>query len=142
MCVDADALFVGFVSLCKLSGFIFCPYDAWFLESAFLLCQEPKGVADMFLGGSFLLEVLCCQHPIVIGNLFRWTWCIFDVGGESFVFVGGNIFKANQFKLSCFSFVGFSVPYLNPILAIQAPAPSVVTGCHAVPVVAAAAAFL
>ena len=99
-------------------------------------------MADMFLGLSFLLAVLCRQRPIVIGKLFRSTRCIFDVGGESFIFVGGNMFKVSQFKLICFSFVSFPAPYLNPIFTIKAPALSAVTGCRVVAVVAAAAAFL
>ena len=50
-------------------------------------------MADMFLGGSFFHAFLCRKRPIVIGRSFRWTWCIYDVGGESFIFVGGNLFK-------------------------------------------------
>ena len=99
-------------------------------------------MADMFLGGSFFQAFSCRQCPIVVGRLFRWTWCIFDVGGESFIFVGGNLFKATQFKLSSFSFVSFLPPYLNPFFTIRAPMPSFVTGCQAVAVVAAAAAVL
>ena len=99
-------------------------------------------MADMLLGGSFFHAFSCRQRPIVVGGSFRWTWCIFDVGGESFIFVGGNLFKATQFKLSSFSFVSFLSPYLNPFFTIQAPVPSFVTGCQAVTVIAAAAAVL
>ena len=53
--VDADSLFVGFVSFCRLD---FSPYDASVKEGTFLLCQEPMGVADMFLGGLFF-HFLC-----------------------------------------------------------------------------------
>jgi hypothetical protein len=100
-------------------------------------------VADMFLGGSFFHAFSCRQRPIDVGRSFRWTWCIFDVGGESFIFVGGNLlFKSTQFKLSSFSFVSFLSPYLNLFFTIRAPAPSFVTGCQAVAVVTAAAAVL
>ena len=46
--VDADLLFVGFVTLCKFCCLVFSPYDASVEEGTFLLCQEPKGVADVF----------------------------------------------------------------------------------------------
>ena len=98
-------------------------------------------MVDVFLGGSFFHSFLCCLHSIVIVRLFRWTRCIFDVGGESFIFVGGNMFKAVQFKLSSFIFVSFFPPYLNPFFILQAPMPSFVAGCFTVAVAATAAVF-
>ena len=51
--VDADSLFVGFVSLCEFCRLVFSPYDASVKKGTFLLCQEPKGVADVFWGWLF-----------------------------------------------------------------------------------------
>ena len=107
--VDADSLFVGFVSFCRL---VFSPYDASVKEGTFLLCQEPKGVADVFLGGLFFHLFLCCLRFILVVKSFRWAQCIFNVGGESCIFVGGNLFKAVQCRLNSVIFVSFLSPYL------------------------------
>ncbi len=46
--VNAYSLFVGFVSLCEFCCLVFSPHDASVEEGTFLVCQEPKGVADVF----------------------------------------------------------------------------------------------
>ncbi len=137
--VDADLLFVGFVSLCKFCRLIFSPCDASVEEGTLLLCQEPKGVADVFLGGLFFHSFLCCLHSIVIVKSFRWAWCISDVGGESGIFVGGNMYKAVQCRLSSVIFVSFLSPYLYPFIILRAPTPSFVAGCATVTVAATVA---
>ncbi len=92
--VVADLLFVGFVSLCEFCPLIFSPYDASVEEGTFLLCQEPKGVADVFLGWLFFHSFSCCLRFIAVVKSFRWARCIFDVGGESCIFVGGTLSNA------------------------------------------------
>jgi len=54
-------------------------------------------VADVFLGGLFFHSFSCCLRSIVVVKFFRWARCIFDVGGESGIFVGGNMVKAVHF---------------------------------------------
>jgi hypothetical protein len=99
-------------------------------------------VADVFWGGSFFRSFSCCLHSIIIVRLFRWTCrCIFDVDEEFVIFVGGNMFKAVQFKLGSIIFVSFLSPYLNPFFILRAPTPSFVAGCAAVNVAATAAVF-
>ncbi len=98
--VDADLLFVGFVSLCEFCCLVFSSYDASVKEGTFLLCQEPKGVADVFWGWLFFHSFSCCLRFIVVVKSFRWARCNFDVGGESCIFVGGTMFKAVQCRLN------------------------------------------
>jgi len=137
--VDANSLFVGFVSLCEFSRLVFSPCDASVKEGTFLLCQEPKGVADVCLCGSFFHSFLCCLCSIVIVKSFRWARCIFDVGGESGIFVGVNMFNAFQCKLSSVIFVSFLSLYLCPFFILRAPTPSFVADCSAVDVAVTAA---
>ena len=96
-------------------------------------------MADVLLGGSFFYSFLCCLRSIIVVRSFMWTQCIFNVGGESSIFVGGNMFKAVQFKLSSVIFVSFLSPYLDPFFILEAPTPSFIAGCATVAVAATAA---
>ncbi len=96
-------------------------------------------MADVFLGGSFFHSFSCCLRSIVVVKSFRWARCIFDVGGESGIFVGGNMVKAVQCKLSSVICVSFLSPYLYPFFILRAPTPSFVAGCATVAVAATAA---
>ena len=131
---------------CIVCWFCLCSQAQWFHFQpvwCFVLRKHSPGtVADMFWGGSLLLAALCCQHFIVNKSLFRRTWCVLNVGGESYIFVGGNMFKANLFNLSSFIFFSFPALYLNLIFTIRVLTLSFVTGCHAVAVIAVATAFL
>ena len=126
--VDADLLFVGFVSLCEFCRLIFSPYDASVKEDTFLLCQEPKGVADVFLGWLFFHSFSCCLHFVVVVKSFWWARCIFNVGGESCIFVGGTMSNAVQCRLNSVNFASFLSPYLYPFFILRAPTPSFVAG--------------
>ena len=82
---------------------------------------------DMFLGGTF--GAFGCQCFFVGGRKSRWTWCVFDVGAESGIFVGGNLVNASSnVSLSSFSFVSFPALNFNPFSIIRACAPSFVAG--------------
>ena len=100
-------------------------------------------MADMFLGGSFVLVAFGCQHFVVGGRKLRWTWCVFNVGGENVIFVGGNMFSVRRnVNLSSVSFVCIPAVHLNPSLIIPARAPSFVASPRAVAVAAVAPTFL
>ncbi len=132
--VDADSLFVGFVSFCEFCCLVFSPYDASVKEGTLLLCQEPKGVADVFLCWLFFHLFLCCLRFIVVVKLFRWARCVFDVGGESCIFVGGTMSNAVHCRLNSINFVSFLSLYLYPFFILRAPTPSFVAGCATVTV--------
>ena len=71
-------------------------------------------MADMFLGGSFGCAAFGCQCFVVGGRKSGLTRCVFDVGGESYIFVRSNLVNAiSQINLSSFSFVSFPALYLN-----------------------------
>ena len=82
----------------------------------------------------FVLPAFYCHCEIVQVGLG-----IFDVGGESGIFVGVNMFKAVQCKLSSVIFVSFLSPYLYPLFILRAPTPSFIAGCATVAVAATAA---
>ncbi len=87
-------------------------------------------MVDMFVGGTFGRVAFGCQCFVVGGRKSEWTWCVFDVGGESNIFVVGNLVNASsQINLSSFRFVSFPALYLNPFLIIRARALSFVAGC-------------
>ena len=87
-------------------------------------------MANMFLGETFGCVAFGCLCFVVVGRKSGWTWCVFDVGGESNIFVGGNQVNASsQINLSSFRFVSFPAFYFNPFLIIQARALSFVAGC-------------
>ena len=96
-------------------------------------------MVDVFLGGLFFHSFLCCLRSIVVVKSFRWARCIFDVGGESGIFVGGNMFKAVQCRLISVIFVSFLSPYLYPFFILQAPTSSFIAGCATVTVTATVA---
>ena len=74
-------------------------------------------MTNMFLGGTF--GAFGCQCFIVGGRKSGWTQCVFDVGGESVIFVGGNLVNASSTaNLSSFSFVIFPALNFNPFLII------------------------
>ena len=84
----------------------------------------------MFWGGAFGCVAFGCQCFVAGGRKSGWTWCVFDVGGESVIFVGGNLVNASSnVNLSSFSFVSFPALYLDPFLIIRARAPSFIAGC-------------
>ena len=87
-------------------------------------------MADMFWGGMFGRVAFGCQCFVIGGRMSGWTRCVFGVGGESNIFVGGNLVNASsQINLSNFSIVSFPALYLNSFLIIRARAPSFVAGC-------------
>ena len=53
-------------------------------------------MVDMFVGGTFGRVAFGCQCFVVGGRKSGWTWCVFDVGGESDIFVGGNLVNASS----------------------------------------------
>ena len=86
-------------------------------------------MADMFWGGMFGRVAFGCQCFVLGGRKSGWTRCVFDVGEESGIFVGGNLVNASsQINLSSFRFVSFPALYLDPFLIIRACAPSFVAG--------------
>ena len=68
--VDAHTLFICCVSLRHLCRFVFSACDASLKECTFLLCQESKCMADVFLGGSLFLVCSFRQRSIVVGKSF------------------------------------------------------------------------
>ncbi len=86
-------------------------------------------MADMFLDGMFGRVAFGCQRFVVWGRKSGWTRCVFNVDGESDIFVGGNLFStSSQINLHSFRFVRFHARYLNPFLIIRTRAPSFVAG--------------
>ena len=86
-------------------------------------------MTDMFWGGALGRAEFGCQCFVVGGRKSGWTWCVFNVSGESVIFVEGNLVNASsKVNLSSFSFVSIPALYLNPFLIIRARAPSFVAG--------------
>ena len=79
-------------------------------------------MTDMFLGEMFGCVVFGCQCFVVGGRMSGWTWCVFDVGGESIIFVEGNLVNASSnVNLSRFSFVDF-LPLISIHFSSSEPA--------------------
>ena len=70
-------------------------------------------MVDMFLGGKFGCVAFGSQCFVVRGRKSGWTWCVFDVGGESNIFVGGNQVNASsQINLSSLGLLVF-LPFIS-----------------------------